>query len=157
MPEGNAVPKDMFSLLKSHSLWIATDGAQGERADMRNLNLAGRSFWRVDLRWALLDGCNLAAANLDHCDLTGASLKGVSLSRASLWEAKLGGADLRDADLRNAKLDHADLRGADLTGANMDGASLKFALLVRDPSASRSLRTVSASTLNRDCSLPDAR
>lgn len=121
--------EDMFSLLKNHTLWVATDGAQGERADLRDAHLAGRSLWRVDLRRALLDGCDLAAANLDHADFRGASLKGARLSSASLWEANLAKADLRDADLRGAKLDHADLSGADISGASLEGASLKFVRL----------------------------
>src|SRR4051812_4044744 len=41
MPEPeNAAPEDMHSLLKNHTLWVATDGTQGERADLRNAHLA---------------------------------------------------------------------------------------------------------------------
>jgi uncharacterized protein YjbI with pentapeptide repeats len=134
LPAGTA-PEDLTDLLRNHGIWAATDGAQGERADLSGMNLAGRAFWRGDLRRALLDGANLAGANLDHADLRGASLQGAKLSSASLWEVKLAGADLRDADLRDAKLDHADLRGADLTGADMTGASLKSALLDDKPAS----------------------
>lgn len=128
-PGGRAAPDDLAAVLDSHRAWVASDGRRGERADLRGLDLAGRSFWRADLRRALLDQADLTGADLDHADLRGASLPGARLAGASLWEAKLGMADLRNADLSGAKLDHADLRGAELTGAGMDGASLTSARL----------------------------
>ena len=33
---GNGVPEDLSSTLEKHRIWAATDGAQGERADLRN-------------------------------------------------------------------------------------------------------------------------
>lgn len=125
----HAWPDEPGDLVERHRLWLATDGARGERADLRDRDLVGRSFWRSDLRRALLDGCDLSAANLDHADLRGASLRGARLVGASLWEAKLSGADLGGADLRDAKLDHADLRGANMERARSAGASFRFAHL----------------------------
>lgn len=132
MPEsGNTIPVQLYERLESHRLWLATDGTKGDRLDLSGLDLVGRSFWRVDLRRALLDGSDLAGANLDHADLRGASLQRARLVGASLWEARIGDADLGGADLRDAKLDHADLRGANLQGADMKGVSLRLALLDR--------------------------
>lgn len=120
--------QDLLDILERHRLWMASGGGEGERADLRNLVLTGRSLWRADLRDALLDGCDLSGADLDHADLRGASLEGARLTDASLWEAKLTGALLTDAVLWGANLDHADLRGADLSGADTTGASIRSAL-----------------------------
>src|SRR3712207_9062451 len=47
-------------LLEQHRIWVATDGTEGKQADLQDLNLVGRAFWRADLRRALLDRSNLA-------------------------------------------------------------------------------------------------
>ena len=86
-------------ILKAHTMWLASAGETGERADLRGANLC-----RADLR-----GANLCRADLGVADLQGVSLYG---------------ANLREACLRGANLSNADLRGADLRGANLCGADL---------------------------------
>ncbi|MGC2854859.1 pentapeptide repeat-containing protein [Novispirillum sp. DQ9] len=126
---GSLSHEDLLGILERHRLWVDSRGEVGEQADLRRLTFVGRSFWRADLRQALLDDSDLSGADLDHADLRGASLSGARLDGASLWEAKLGQASLVRACLRKAKLDHADLRGADLTGADLTDASLRETLL----------------------------
>lgn len=76
------------NILKKHELWLKGD-PQGERADLR----------RVNLRRADLHGANLQRSNLRG---------------ACLHEANLQGADLRGTDLRRSCLQRSDLRGADV-------------------------------------------
>lgn len=116
-------PATLESILDRHRVWLATGGADGERAELAGACLRGKSLWRADLRQAGLDRADLRGANLDHARLGGASLKGASLIGASLWGADLVESDLAGADLRDAKLDHASLNVADLTGAVLAGAS----------------------------------
>ena len=88
----------------------------------------------ASLTRAVLDGENLAgadltAASLYRAELGGADLRGAILAKADLEGADLSGADLRGANLRGADLRRANLAGADLTGADLTGAFLVNALL----------------------------
>jgi len=85
-------------ILIKHRLWLETEGAEGERANLRYADLRGANLRYADLR----------GANLRYADLRGADLRG---------------ADLRQADLRGAYLSEADLRGADLRGSDLDFSS----------------------------------
>jgi uncharacterized protein YjbI with pentapeptide repeats len=108
-------------------------------AGIEGVFLRGRS-----LRFAVLDGSRLYAADLIGVDLTGASLVSVGLMGAKMNSANLTGAKLTDAiltdailtganvsraDLRDAKLNGANLNGAKLNGAKLNGANLTGAIL----------------------------
>jgi len=92
-----------------------------------------------DLRFALLDDCNLLhaklprahlnCADLDHAELNGANLGGAELNGADLDRAKLNGANLWGAELNGAVLWGADLNGAYLRVAQLNGADLTYAEL----------------------------
>jgi len=99
----------LTKILASHALWLRSDGASGECANLRDADLRGASLANADLR-----GAYLRWANLENVNLRGADLRG---------------ANLRVANLRGAHLRGADLTGADLTGANLRGASLAGAIL----------------------------
>jgi uncharacterized protein YjbI with pentapeptide repeats len=90
--------------------------------------LEGADLAGADLRGHVLSGQSLRGANL-----TGAILRGCMLSAVDLSDALLAGADLRDA-----VLDAADLSRADLTGANLEGASLVGAR-VEDADATKAM------------------
>jgi uncharacterized protein YjbI with pentapeptide repeats len=86
--------------------------------------LRGRS-----LRFAVLDGSLLYAADLTGADLRGASLIQANLSDANLSNAKLDGADLSDANLQAANLREAELKDANLFKAQLQGGVFRFAML----------------------------
>lgn len=96
-------------ILKRHHRFLRTNGAEGERANFREADLAG---------------ANLSQANLD-----GANLKGAILSWAILDGAELAGAELAGANLKGANLDRAVLNGAILDGASLTGAILTGTIL----------------------------
>jgi hypothetical protein len=77
----------------------------------------------------LLEGANLAGADLWKANLAGANLKNVNLAGADLWNANLKGAELISANLEGANLINVNLEGADLWKANLKGAKLIFAVL----------------------------
>jgi len=79
---------------------------------------------RTDLKYAKLDGLNLANRRLNGIDFAGASLVGATLFGSNLSLVRLCGADLRRSDLRNADMTGADLRGALLNRANLSFAKL---------------------------------
>ena len=70
--------EQLDKILDNHKLWLKTNGAEGERADLR------------------------------YADLRYANLSGADLSGADLRSANLRSADLRSADLRSADLDFSD-------------------------------------------------
>ena len=77
-------------ILQQHVLWLETEGAEGERANLRGANL---------------QGANLQDVNLQGADLQRANLQDVNLRRAYLQGADLRDANLQGADLRGAKFD----------------------------------------------------
>jgi uncharacterized protein YjbI with pentapeptide repeats len=89
---------ELKETLEQHKLWIKTNGAKGQRANLCGANLTG----------AKLQGAKLTGADFRYVDLRGADLTG----------ANLHGVDLRGADLT----------GADLTGAYLEGAYLHGAI-----------------------------
>lgn len=90
--------------------------------------------WLGLLQGHVLDGANLANANLDgvdlsstlmrNADLHGATLRQANLRSATMFEVDLGGADLTGADLTHAVVALANLREAQLWGAKLNEVSL---------------------------------
>jgi uncharacterized protein YjbI with pentapeptide repeats len=117
-PESSARPTlttEHESLLEAHSVWLRSDGQEGECA-----NLAG----------CCLAGADLAGRTLRSADLTRADLRQARLNKADLTGADLTGANLQDADCSDARLDGAILEGANVTctlfnRARFNGARLQ--------------------------------
>lgn len=110
--------RELKKILKLHKKWLNGD-ADGERADLSN----------VDLRCANLSGANLYRAYLSDADLSHANLYCANLCCADLCKADLSHAILCNADLRFAKLSHADLCNADLRLAKLSHADLSDAII----------------------------
>ncbi|MCA9559629.1 MAG: pentapeptide repeat-containing protein, partial [Myxococcales bacterium] len=90
--------------------------------DLRQSDLTGARFERLEIRGSIVDG-TLDGAALDDADLVDVELRGTSLRGATLRGATVGrrtltGATLIEADLRGViGLAEADLFGAELTDA----------------------------------------
>ena len=95
-----------------------------------------RGGTRALLKYARLDGLNLANRNLKEAEFAGASFVRANLFGSNLTRTSLYCADLRRCDLRNANLTGADMRGASLNGANLsyavlDQADLRAAVMMK--------------------------
>ena len=110
---------DIEGIIEQHGLWLETRAAQGHRANLEKLDIAG-----IDLT-----GKDLSNANLRSADLLDAQCAGAIFQSADLRGATLSGAILREADLTVTKLRHADLRFCDLTAAILKDADLAGAKL----------------------------
>lgn len=108
--------KELKDVLEKHKKWLY-EVLNGERADLRNVNLS-----YADLSLADLSLADLRNADLMGADLRSANLRDADLRSANLSNANLRVADLRDADLTGAFLTDANLIGADLTGADLTNA-----------------------------------
>lgn len=93
--------EELNEILENHKKWLKNNN-QGNRANLRRVNLIG-----MDLKEGYLYGADLTRANLYEADLSKADLSRTDLTRANLYGADLKGAILIEADLRGA-----DLRGA---------------------------------------------
>lgn len=65
---------ELREILKSHELWVSSEGRDGARANLTDANL-----YRADLTRANLSDANLTGASLTRADLTGANLWGAIL------------------------------------------------------------------------------
>lgn len=119
--------KELRETLDLHRSWIATDCAQGMRANLSYLDLSD-----TDLAYSELMHAKLVATNLMHTDLRDthlawadlhvANLNCADLSDVDLTHTTLTGANLTSATLTGANLNHTNLVGANLAGATLDGA-----------------------------------
>jgi len=104
-----------------------------EGVSLYGADLSGLDFQEIkilhalDLRYADLQGSNMAGCDLRYSDLFKANMKNVILHDANLHGANLKGACLCGADLRVCDLSGADMHGADLRGANMQLADIRGA------------------------------
>jgi uncharacterized protein YjbI with pentapeptide repeats/CheY-like chemotaxis protein len=105
---------DLPGILDDHRRWLESRAAEGARANLEKLDIAG-----VDL-----SGLDLSNANLRAADMSDAVCRGTVLQGADLRGAVMSGAVLREADLTVAKLRHDDMRFADLTAAVFKDADL---------------------------------
>ena len=81
--------EQLDKILDNHKLWLKTNGAEGERANLRSADLSG-----ANLRYADLSRANLRYADLRSADLSGANLRYADLRRANLRYADLSRANL---------------------------------------------------------------
>lgn len=74
---------------------------------------------------SILDGANLADADLSGTDLAGSSLKGANLSKASVVRTSLAKSDLTDADFDKVEGYRSDFPGVKATGTSFVAAELQ--------------------------------
>ena len=86
-------------ILDNHKRWLASDGTDGERADLSSADLRYANLRSADLRYADLRSANLRSADLRSADLRSADLRSADLRYANLSYANLSSANLRSADL----------------------------------------------------------
>jgi len=102
------------NLSKAYLMW----------ADLSEVNLRGAYLSEANLMWADLSEVNLRGAYLSEANLRRANLSEANLREANLSEANLIWANLSEANLSEANLREAYLRGANLRRANLNGADL---------------------------------
>ena len=78
--------EELNEILENHKKWLK-DNDQGNRANLRRVNLIG-----MDLKEGYLYGADLTRANLYEADLSKADLSRTDLTRAILYRADLRGA-----------------------------------------------------------------
>lgn len=115
---------DVAAVAAEHVKWLQSKGAEGKRANLEGMDLAGADLSKSVLANATFRGVDLSDATLAESRLDGADLRRAILSAANLCGANLGVASLRHANLTLANLDNAVLRGADLSGATLRGAKV---------------------------------
>lgn len=121
------ITRDEFrNIHESHVKWLESDGREGRRADLSDMDFSGWELPEINLAMADLAGSNFSGANLLIADISQADLFGANLSGADL-----SGADLLVADLIEANLSGADLSVADISGANLSRANLSAAALTQ--------------------------
>ncbi|MCB0565405.1 MAG: pentapeptide repeat-containing protein [Phaeodactylibacter sp.] len=108
---------------------IMLQGADLAHANLQEANLWGAYLQEADLVQAKLQGAFLANAKLQKANLLFVNLHGANLKYANLQKAKLVGTNLQEANLGYANLQEAKLAGANLQEANLDNANLHGANL----------------------------
>lgn len=116
---------DIEAIVKDHELWLRTTGAEGTKAWMERMDLAGRSIAEANLTSAALREADLSDVDCRKSILASADLRRAELSAANLNGTDLSVANLRGANLKLARFGETSLRGADLAGASFAGTSVE--------------------------------
>ena len=95
--------KKLNKILDNHKLWLKTNGAEGERADLRYADLRSADLRYANLRYADLRYADLRSADLRSADLRYANLRYANLdfSCFPLW---CGGLDVHIDDKQATQL-----------------------------------------------------
>jgi hypothetical protein len=101
----------------------------GQRLDLRRIDLPGVDWDRAHLEAANLREANLEGATLIEAQLQGANLPEAHLEGALLFNAHLEGANLTGAHLEKAHLFGTHLQRADLGDAHLEDTRLRKAHL----------------------------
>ncbi len=115
---------DVAAVVSGHEAWLASKGAQGEKANLNKAELAGADLSGANLASANMRDANLEGANLSAANLLDVDLRSANICAAQLKETTLDNAKLRHAEMKGALLLEANLKGADLAGADFKGANL---------------------------------
>jgi uncharacterized protein YjbI with pentapeptide repeats len=108
----------------------AIEGADLRERVLRFAVLTGSELFAADLTGAQLQHAELTSAVLKYAQLDAAQLQGADLLAARLQGANLAGAQLQGADMIGSQLQGVDLGGAKLQGANLAYGQLQGANLV---------------------------
>ena len=121
--------EELGYILEAHKKWVLSAGNEGEKANLRRVNLKGVYLGAANLQEACLEGANLQEAFFEGANLQDAYLEGANLQRANLGAVNLKKANLREADLKNANLILANLQYANLESAELQNTDLRFSSL----------------------------
>jgi uncharacterized protein YjbI with pentapeptide repeats len=114
------------AVCEAHKQWLKSAGANGKRADLRNLDFQGMSFVSLhDFRSADCSNAVFRNIRFDGVDFQQANLRNAVLAGANLGRANLRGADLQNADLQGAYLVGSNITDCTLRGANLQDAQLR--------------------------------
>lgn len=93
--------------------------------DLRYANLQGFDLAFLTFENALFEGAKMQGANLSDAEMHGASLMGAEMNGANFMDAKMRRSFLMGAMMQGANLWGAKMQGANLRDAKMQGATLK--------------------------------
>jgi uncharacterized protein YjbI with pentapeptide repeats len=121
-------------IIEKHRIWLNSNGKEGERANLKGLNLSKSNLIKMnlskgDLRQADLSYSNLIRSNLSEADLSGANMAGVKLKWTNLTRSDMSNAMLTDVDFTSANIEGAILRGANLLGSTFTKEHLEATIL----------------------------
>jgi len=132
-------PDDIEQIISAHSIWLASKGHTGTRANFFSTDLNRFDFAEKDLRHAKFGWADLRGATFRRSRLAGALLYG-----ADLRYADFSGIDGRKASFVSAHAQHARFTKANLRGSFFIDAHLERTQFVAaDLSSSRFYDNVS--------------
>lgn len=120
-------------MLEGHAQYLATQGKQGEKADLSlyivedydfsGLDLAEVHFYAsVFLRCRFVNTA-LYYTSFDSTQAPGGDFRGALLAKATFYQADLRGACFDGASLTSASIMESDLTGASFRGAELNSTS----------------------------------
>lgn len=131
-PRNRTSEAELNEILNKHELWIQSNGKDGERAKLSQLNF--KSFMRTRLDGkpgggVRLQGAVLEKIHIEGCNLQGAYFQGANLDYAMIKESVLWHSRIKSAYLRHITINECDMQNAYLQNSNFEGSFLKDIIL----------------------------
>ena len=117
---------------ESGCIKVNLSGAELKYACLDGANLAGADIRNAKLDYVWLDSANLSYADLEESSLAMGNMGSANFFRANLKNADLYGSFLNMANFQEANLEGVNLQGSNLAQANLRGANLTNANLGPD-------------------------
>ena len=112
------LPEDIEDALRQHSVWIASNGAVGQRADFKGRNLDGLNFSSCDVRGGFLRRLLSSERSVCPLELFLTSFNGADLARRDMSFSRVHGTGFREANLTEVLLIGAKIAEAKIIGAD---------------------------------------
>lgn len=115
--------------LQQHSLWLESDGTEGERATFENMNLA-YNFKYHDLNQVVFTNCRMQSnCNFRNSNLTGSifesnQMPSVDFSYSNIKNTSFYNNDLSDASFEGSLIHKVNYSECDLNASSFANASL---------------------------------
>src|SRR3546814_12027891 len=103
-----SLPEEVERALRLHSVWIASNGRQGMRAEFVARDLRGLNFSSCDVRGLTFEDSDLTGTAFVISALFLTSFRKANMESAYFWLARLAGTTLSECTARGARF--ADAR-----------------------------------------------
>lgn len=129
----------LSEIIKSHKVWLDTDGREGKQANFYAQNLEEIDLENFDLRYAIFSktkmirvkiiNCNLQGSDFQDADLSYSYCKNSDFSHSNLKNTNFDGSTILDSNFKKTKLDKTNfykVKTINLDFSDSEGMKINF-------------------------------
>ncbi|MEZ5813196.1 MAG: pentapeptide repeat-containing protein [Alphaproteobacteria bacterium] len=114
--DDRSAKKNIALMVKNHSLWVASDGGNGQQLNLSGYDLSHEThIKKYPLSIIIAEDCKFAGL-----DLEGVSMQSSTLDKSDFRDCAAYGADFRGSSFKDALFTRADLSHADFSALKVE-------------------------------------